>query len=136
MAARQSTTSLGSPVSSDDWSRHRDRIVHLYIDENKPLKKVRQIMMDERGFNATYVIFSVLGVQLLICRRERMYKIRFTEWGVRKYCKSQEMSEVEDEIRRRTEIRISRTMASNSTSPRSSDGDSERIWKESQRAPA
>jgi hypothetical protein len=59
MAARQSTASLGSLVSSDDWSRHRDRIIHLYIDENKPLKNVRQIMMDERGFNATYVVFPV-----------------------------------------------------------------------------
>jgi hypothetical protein len=40
-------------TSADEWNRHRDDIVRLYLTENRPLKEVQQIMDATFGFRAT-----------------------------------------------------------------------------------
>jgi Clr5 domain len=36
-----------------NWDEYRDRILHLYETENRPLREVCQIMRDDHGFDAT-----------------------------------------------------------------------------------
>ena len=39
-----------------DWDSHRQTILRLYIDENKPLHAVRKHMKEKHGFDARYEI--------------------------------------------------------------------------------
>jgi hypothetical protein len=39
--------------TAEDWERHRPLFTRLYRDENKSLRKVRSIMKQKYGFNAT-----------------------------------------------------------------------------------
>lgn len=55
-------------AQNDDWNRHRERIIMLYIAEKKTLKDVMAIMEEKYSFVAT----------------ERMYKARFKVWGIGK----------------------------------------------------
>jgi hypothetical protein len=36
-----------------DWDRNRDLIVRLYDTENRPLREVREIMLQDHKFDAT-----------------------------------------------------------------------------------
>ncbi|KAK7990115.1 hypothetical protein PG989_010430 [Apiospora arundinis] len=56
-------------AGSDEWERHRDTIVDLYIKRRLGLPDVCRIMREQHNFVAT----------------ERMYKMRFRIWGLRKY---------------------------------------------------
>ncbi|ROV90734.1 hypothetical protein VSDG_08281 [Cytospora chrysosperma] len=58
----------GRCPSRYDWSKHMSTIKRLYIDEDKPLKEVMDIMQKEHNFIAT----------------ARMYKIRLKKWGYSK----------------------------------------------------
>jgi hypothetical protein len=40
-------------ATAEDWERYRPLFTRLYRDENKSLKKVRSIMKEKYGFNAT-----------------------------------------------------------------------------------
>ena len=40
-----------------DWDSHRRIIERLYLDEDKTLDKVKSIMLQKYGLNATYVYF-------------------------------------------------------------------------------
>ena len=37
------------------WKQYRDIIIREYIDENKPLHEVQQVMERIHGFKASYV---------------------------------------------------------------------------------
>ena len=63
------------PPTAQDWERHREMIEELYSNRDLKLSDVRKHMQDRHGFNAT----------------ERMYKTRFSNWGLRKYTKSSAM---------------------------------------------
>jgi hypothetical protein len=41
------------PLPATEWKQHRDEIVKLYIHEERELEEVRQLMVQQRGFNAT-----------------------------------------------------------------------------------
>ncbi|KAK7941534.1 uncharacterized protein PG986_013921 [Apiospora aurea] len=56
-------------AGSDEWEMHRDTIVDLYIKRRLGLPDVCRIMREQHNFVAT----------------ERMYKMRFRIWGLRKY---------------------------------------------------
>ncbi|KAK8048202.1 hypothetical protein PG994_009932 [Apiospora phragmitis] len=64
-----------------DWSEHRETITRLYWDENKPLKEVSTIMKEEHGFHAT----------------DRMFKMRFSAWGLHKNLKKQDLQKIASE---------------------------------------
>lgn len=51
------------------WDDHRDIILSLYREQNKPLHEVRDIMIKEYGFTASCVLLSLL---LPICRKLRI----------------------------------------------------------------
>ncbi|KAH8673287.1 Clr5 domain-containing protein [Xylariales sp. PMI_506] len=61
-------------ATADQWERHKEKIIDLYWDQDKPLKEVLETMKREHSFNATM----------------RMYKVRFKAWGVTKYLKAQD----------------------------------------------
>lgn len=41
--------------TADDWNRVKRRFCDLYKAQNMPLPEVRQVLLDEDGFDATYV---------------------------------------------------------------------------------
>jgi hypothetical protein len=41
-------------ATTDDWPKHQDAIIRLYVEENKTLEEVRQYMEDHHDFVATY----------------------------------------------------------------------------------
>ncbi|ROW07239.1 hypothetical protein VMCG_03752 [Cytospora schulzeri] len=61
-------TGPGRCPSRYDWSKHMSTIKRLYIDEDRPLKEVMEIMQKDHNFIAT----------------ARMYKIRLKKWGYSK----------------------------------------------------
>ncbi|KUI56462.1 hypothetical protein VP1G_03775 [Cytospora mali] len=61
-------TGAGRCPSRYDWSKHMSAIKRLYIDEDRPLKEVMEVMQKEHNFVAT----------------ARMYKIRLKKWGYTK----------------------------------------------------
>ena len=42
-------------TTEEEWDRHRDDIARLYLIENRPLRKVQQVMEAKFGFRATSV---------------------------------------------------------------------------------
>ncbi|TLS23988.1 hypothetical protein PpBr36_08093 [Pyricularia pennisetigena] len=51
------------------WAKHRQRIISLYLDDNKPLHEVQSIMREQQNFTAS----------------TRAYRHRFMKWGLSKY---------------------------------------------------
>ncbi|ETS81247.1 hypothetical protein PFICI_06249 [Pestalotiopsis fici W106-1] len=64
-----------APPQRGDWERYKQRIAHLYLEENKPLREVADIMRIEHDFTAT----------------PKMYKQRFHQWDFRKNLKAGEV---------------------------------------------
>lgn len=60
------------------WAKHRQRIVSLYLDENKPLHEVREIMIRQQNFHAS----------------TRAYRNRFLKWSLFKYSPQRRRSSV------------------------------------------
>ncbi|KAI0482434.1 hypothetical protein GGR56DRAFT_685127 [Xylariaceae sp. FL0804] len=55
-------------ATADDWSKHRDTITSLYMEQRRPLKAVRQRMEKDHQFFAT----------------DKMFKYHFNKWGLHK----------------------------------------------------
>ncbi|OTB02145.1 hypothetical protein M426DRAFT_25020 [Hypoxylon sp. CI-4A] len=66
------------PAKDGDWANYRETITALYLDQNKSLKDVMQIMREEYYFFAT----------------EKMYKIRFNKWGLHKKLRAHQVAEL------------------------------------------
>lgn len=62
------------PPTRDDWERFKDSIIHKYVTMDLTLHETASQMQYWHAFKAT----------------KRMYKQRFTEWGVYKYKKAAE----------------------------------------------
>jgi hypothetical protein len=62
----QPSTKISEGPSSDIWEQHRSTIKRLYLDEDKTLPQIKQIMEHEFKFKAT----------------SKMYKRRFTLWKI------------------------------------------------------
>jgi tetratricopeptide (TPR) repeat protein len=62
------------PPTRADWECFKDPIIHKYVGMNLPLREIVRQMEYWHGFKAS----------------QRMYKQRFTEWGVFKYRKAAE----------------------------------------------
>jgi hypothetical protein len=82
IAAAPSATADMLPVgqrvpTSRDWESHRHTIIRLYMNEDRTLKDVMQIMRTQHSFNATV----------------KMYKSRIAKWDVRKYMTCAEREE-------------------------------------------
>jgi hypothetical protein len=45
-------------AADDEWDIHRDDILNLYVEENKPLSEVITTMTSQQGFKKTYVAGS------------------------------------------------------------------------------
>ncbi|KUJ16359.1 uncharacterized protein LY89DRAFT_782627 [Mollisia scopiformis] len=75
------------PPTRDDWDRHRPLIKQLYLEENKKLKEVMDIMK-QHGFKAT----------------TKMYKDRITKWGLDKKNKERDMLAIVRKKRERDAI--------------------------------
>ncbi|KAF2092589.1 hypothetical protein NA57DRAFT_62301 [Rhizodiscina lignyota] len=56
-------------IPESEWNRHKEELVYLFKEKDRPLKEIVQYMKDERQFNAS----------------ERQYRSRFKDWKVRKY---------------------------------------------------
>jgi hypothetical protein len=70
--------------SIDEWERVRPIITQLYVDQDLKLSDVREIMMEQHDFNATYASVSTLCA-VADLNREQMYKKRFDKWSLWKY---------------------------------------------------
>jgi hypothetical protein len=58
-SGRQLPTIRRAPqLPIDQWTKHRDVIKNLYIDQDKTLNEVVDTMKREHGFQATYDDFS------------------------------------------------------------------------------
>ncbi|KAI0171654.1 Clr5 domain-containing protein [Pestalotiopsis sp. NC0098] len=66
---------IPAPPQRGDWERHKQRIAQLYLEENKPLREVADVMRIEHDFTAT----------------PKMYKQRFHQWDFRKNLKAGEV---------------------------------------------
>ncbi|KAK9788347.1 putative Clr5 domain-containing protein [Seiridium cardinale] len=64
-----------APPQRGDWERHKRKIAQLYLEDNKPLREVADIMRIEHDFSAT----------------PKMYKQRFHQWDFRKNLKAGEV---------------------------------------------
>lgn len=66
---------IPAPPQRGDWERHKQRIAQLYLEENKPLREVADVMRIEHDFTATYVVLSAtagcLGLELAAARGSR-----------------------------------------------------------------
>lgn len=49
-----------SRIPADQWTKHQDTIKSLYIDREKTLGEVVEIMKREHNFYATYVGFTTV----------------------------------------------------------------------------
>ncbi|KAH6645464.1 hypothetical protein BKA67DRAFT_113182 [Truncatella angustata] len=58
-------------ATPEDFDRWRDLIVKLYMEDNRGLKEVKDMMANEHGFHATM----------------KMYKYRLAKWNIHKYKK-------------------------------------------------
>ncbi|KAE8448607.1 hypothetical protein EG329_009032 [Mollisiaceae sp. DMI_Dod_QoI] len=79
---QQAQSTYSTPTRAD-WEHHRQLIKQLYVDENKKLKDVIEIM-EQHGFKAT----------------PKMYKDRIKKWGLDKNNKEHEMLAI---VRKKTE---------------------------------
>lgn len=76
-------------MAESDWQDHKLEIARLYLEEDKPLKTVTQIMLETYGFYKTYA--RPFAVPLSYCRslificRENQYNGQLTRWGFKKY---------------------------------------------------
>ncbi|KAI5918923.1 Clr5 domain-containing protein [Camillea tinctor] len=73
-----STFSYTGFALAGDWARYRSTITELYLEENKPLKEVKQIMEEQYFFFAT----------------DKMYKNHFKRWRVQKNFRHHQVSEL------------------------------------------
>ncbi|ORY56388.1 Clr5 domain-containing protein [Pseudomassariella vexata] len=73
-----SLTSRRNWATPMDWESYRARIINLYIDQKMPLRSVMQHMRDRHHFHAT----------------EKMYKMHFVRWRVRKNFKKWEIDDL------------------------------------------
>ncbi|RMZ92035.1 hypothetical protein DV736_g708, partial [Chaetothyriales sp. CBS 134916] len=69
------------PPSREDWQNHKMAIISMYIGQNMPLRQLVPYMDSYYGFKAT----------------ERMFKQRFTDWGVFKYRRAAERRQLQPE---------------------------------------
>lgn len=53
---------IPAPPQRGDWERHKQRIAQLYLEENKPLREVADVMRIEHDFTATYVAIGHRGM--------------------------------------------------------------------------
>ena len=65
------------------WPVIKDRVEELYIHQNRTLQEVMEMMMEEYGFKATFVLVS-LAATSADHSSERMYKSRLDSWGLSK----------------------------------------------------
>jgi hypothetical protein len=49
------TSHRATRISDEQWTKHRGTIEELYIDQEKTLNEVVEIMKKEHKFHATYV---------------------------------------------------------------------------------
>ncbi|MCJ1434039.1 hypothetical protein MMC27_003405 [Xylographa pallens] len=56
-------------ISDGEWDRWREKVVHLYIEENMSRKELVEAMTKEHGFSIT----------------EKQLKHRLQKWGIKKY---------------------------------------------------
>lgn len=54
VVVRGQTSSLQPSLVQDGWSQHKSKILRLYMEENRSLNEVMDIMEKEDGFTATY----------------------------------------------------------------------------------
>ncbi|KAL5596770.1 uncharacterized protein BROUX77_006718 [Berkeleyomyces rouxiae] len=76
------TKSWATPA---DWVHYRDHITQLYIEEDKPLKEVMDIMARDYNF----------------CATEKMYKIKIKKWNLKKNLRENEVQAIIQQVTRR-----------------------------------
>ncbi|PHH52857.1 hypothetical protein CFIMG_002268RA [Ceratocystis fimbriata CBS 114723] len=76
------TKSWATPA---DWIQYRDCITRLYIEEDKPLKEVMDIMARDYAF----------------CATEKMYKIKIKKWNLKKNLRENEVQAIIQQVTRR-----------------------------------
>ena len=84
--------------SKEQWDAQKSNIWRLYNVENKPYKRVLEILRAEYNFHPTYVRSTNLGQHLSQCilmlfRRRQFYR-KIDEWGFKKNIKDNEMREI------------------------------------------
>lgn len=55
MATDNTSSERPHKLSDEDWKHHRETIQRLYIEENRSLWDVMNIMAERYGFKARYV---------------------------------------------------------------------------------
>ncbi|KAI1840562.1 hypothetical protein JX266_013226 [Neoarthrinium moseri] len=65
-------------ATAEEWDAQKEQILHLYIELNKPLRQVADIMRQKHGF----------------CASPKQYKHRFKVWGMRKNLTRNERDDV------------------------------------------
>ncbi len=78
MSSGDNVALVKSGPEPDIWEIHRPMIKSLYVDQNKTLKEVMNVMQRDYGHKATV----------------KMYKCRITKWGLDKNCKANEMKAI------------------------------------------
>lgn len=111
-------TSIGPPYKQrkrkaprlrpEAWKQHKARIIELHIQQDLPLREVKETMKREFGFVAEYVSFmenwarrTFYCAHRLTLQRLRQYRTRISQWGLDKNIKPQEMKAIVRKRQRR-----------------------------------
>jgi hypothetical protein len=81
-------------LRADQWEPYRDRIKELHIDQNLPLREVKNVIEREFGFTAVYASVELASNLKLTFTRERQYRTQISRWGWDKNIKYHEMEAI------------------------------------------
>lgn len=109
-----STAGTGPPINPrkrkartltiEDWEPHKLQIIELYINQNRPLEDVMDIIQTMTGFTATYVcLLAVFGNRKKFSDRpsKRQYQSRIKQWDLNKNVQPEEMEAIVRKRQRR-----------------------------------
>jgi hypothetical protein len=104
----QSSLGLGGRqlYSKEQWDAQKQFIWRLYNQENKPFKRVMEILRTEHNFVPTYILLFLLchdhNLYVWIysdgCYRRRQFYRKINEWGFEKNIKEIEMRAIAENL--------------------------------------
>lgn len=87
-----------------DWKRVKSTVYSLYVTKGEKLELVRELMINNHHFEASWVARLLLRILVLILlQRIRAYKMKIKEWHWRTHRSAREGTEI---VRRRQRRQI------------------------------
>ena len=88
-------------AETDLWERHKPLLKLFFMDQNRTLKDIRDIMAKDCGFDRKYDSCRAYGKPRLTRSRPHQYELRFKNWGFRKNFSGKELKRAKTVIEQR-----------------------------------